>query len=238
MNSQQDDHIVGRIGPYRTICLCKIVDPTRETRRCHVRRFRKETLGVVDYHSEIDLASHLGTHVEVPYHYRDDLKDTASLPATSFLGRGVLLKLNTCSPRALITRVDLDAADRGRIGQGDIAVLDSPFQHQPFVPSPDDLRPQLSREAAEWFLEKQVKCVAFGHGIAIENDPQHCLAVHDILMPHDITFIEVMQNLDRLEQEIFLLVFLPLPIRGLDSSPTYVVAMEGVPGFCERSTLT
>lgn len=222
---------VGRLGPYRIVRLSKILDPATEKRRCIVRRYKGETLGVVDYRSEMDLQSHLGTHVEGPYHYRDDLKDIASLGVERFFARGVLMRLNTCSPRALITRADLDAADGGRLREGDVAVLDSPYHHEPFVESPDDLRPQLSRESAEWFLEKKVKSVAFGDGAAIENNPEHCVAVHDILMPHDVTFIEVMRNLDLLERDEFLLVFLPLPIQGLDSSPVYVAAVEGVPGF-------
>ena len=221
----------GRIGPYRVVRLSKIIDPATEKRRCFVRRFKAETLGVVDYHSEMDLQSHLGTHVEAPYHHGDNLKDTLSLGIDRYIGRGVLLRLN-CPPRALITRDHLDAAEKGRLREGDIAVLDSQYHHEPFVESPHDERPQLSRESAEWFLEKKVKSVAFGDGIAIENHPEHCVAVHDILMPNDVTFIEVMQNLDQLQSDVFMIVFLPLPILGLDSSPVYVAAIEGIPGFC------
>ena len=89
----------------------------------------------------------------------------------------------------------------------------------------------MSREAAEWFLDHGVKSIGFGDGIAIENDPEQCVAFHEILMPHDVTFIEVLQNLDQLSQKVFLLVCLPLPIRGLDSSPVHVMAIEGVPEF-------
>ena len=115
--------------------------------------------------------------------------------------------------------------------EGDIILLDSPFQHEPFVPSDDDERPQLGAEAARWFLDRKVKCVGFGHGIAIENNPKECVAFHEILMPNDVTFIEVMQNLDKLHRKTFLLVALPLPIRELDSSPVHVMAIEDIPGF-------
>ncbi len=228
---EQTPDIVGKVGPYRTVSLSKVIDPAIEKRRCVIRRHRAEVQGVVDYHSDIDIMSHLGTHVEAPYHYRDHLKDIVQLDPDRFIGRGVLLKLDTCKPRALISRADLERADGGRVRAGDVVILDSLYHHEPFVESPDDQRPQLTRESAEWFLEKGVKCVGFGDGIAIENNPEHCVAFHDILMPKDVTFIEVLQNLDRLERDVFLIIFLPLPIRGLDSSPVHVMAIEGVPGF-------
>ena len=40
-----------------------------------------------------------------------------------------------------------------------------------------------------------------------------------------------MQDFDKLQQDVFLVVFMPLPIRGPDSSPVNVIAIEGVPGF-------
>jgi len=222
---------VGRIGPYRVIHLSKILDPATEKRRCAVRRHEAPVLGVTDYHSEIDIMSHLGTHVEAPCHHGALTKDVTALPFTHYMGRGVLLRLNTCAPRALITRADLAAADGGRCQPGDVLVLDSPYHSEPFVVSAADERPQLSREAAEWFVEKRVKAVGFGDGVAIENNPEHCVACHDLMLGNDILFIEVMQNIGQLRDDVFLVMFQPLPIRGLDSSPVNAIAIEGVPGF-------
>ena len=70
-------------------------------------------------------------------------------------------------------------------------LLDSPYHSEPFAQSPDDQRPDLSRESAEWFLEKEFKAVGFGDGVAIENNPEHFVACHDILLGNDILFIEV-----------------------------------------------
>ena len=40
-----------------------------------------------------------------------------------------------------------------------------------------------------------------------------------------------MKNYEMLEADVCLLVYMPLPIRGLDSSPVNAMAIEGVPGF-------
>ena len=54
---------------------------------------------------------------------------------------------------------------------------------------------------------------------------------HAVAMKHDICFIEVMENFDELEQDVFFISALPLPFKGLDSCPVRVVAIEGLPGF-------
>ena len=196
-----------------------------------LRRKPVDVNGVVDYHTEVDLITHLGTHVEAPFHHGTLTKDVTDLPADHFIGRGVLLKLVTCEPNALITGADLDAADRGRAHQGDVLILDSRFHTEPFTHDPNDQRPHLSRESAEWFLAKGVKAVGFGDGICIEKNVEHCVACHDIKLGHDILFLEVLKNIELLQAEIFLISYLPLPIKGLDSSPVNILALEGVPGF-------
>ena len=228
---KQVQDVSGHIGPYRTICLSKIIDPATETRRCVLRRHATVVQGVEDYHTDVDIMTHLGTHVEAPYHHGDFKKDVMDLPPDHYLGRGVLLRLDTCEPNALISRADLDTADGGRVRAGDVIILDSKYHSEPFVESPHDKRPHLSRESAEWFVAKKVKAVGFGDGICIETNVEQCNACHDIMLANDILFIEVLQNIDKLQQDIFLIIFMPLPIRGLDSSPVNVMAIEGIPGF-------
>ena len=235
MNSPTDHNkigsSVGHVGPYRTVRLSRVIDPETESRRCNLKRHMTNVQGVQGYHTDVDIVTHLGTHVEAPYHHIGLSKDVIALAADHYIGRGVLLRLNSCRPGALIERSDLDLADNKRVKVGDIVVLDSPYHAEPFAQEPDDQRPHLSEESARWFVEKQVKAVGFGDGIAIENNAQHCIACHDIMLGNDVLFIEVMENINLLEQEIFLIIFTPLPIRGLDSSPVNVMAIEGIPGF-------
>ena len=73
--------------------------------------------------------------------------------------------------------------------------------------------------------------MAIGDSVTVKNAELESFAFHDILMAQNVTFIEVMENLDELRDDIFLIIFLPLPIAGLDSCPVRVVALEGVPGF-------
>jgi arylformamidase len=215
----------------RVVDLSKMVDPATESRRCTLRRQYVVVNGVGGYHTDMDLVSHLGTHLELPYHQRNEWKDAGKFPAEAFVGRGILLNLATARPKQPIRRKDLDTADRGRVRPGDTVLLDSPFHSEPFVTSPDDRRPDISEESAHWFFEKKVRCVGWGDGIAIENEPTGCIAAHELLLGHDIFFLEVLKNLDQLRQETFLIVYAPLPIVGLDACPVRVIAIEGLSGY-------
>lgn len=216
------------LGTVRVVDLTKLLDPETEKRRCRVRPHYAVVNDVGGWHSEIDIMSHLGTHVEFPRHQEEAWKDGSRIPASHYVGRGVLLQLDTARPNQPIRREDLDAADGGRVQPGDTVLLDSPYHSEPFVTRPDDRRPDMSEEAAHWFVEKQVKCVGWGDGIAIENEPGGCIACHEILLARDILLLEVLKNLDRLREEVFLIAFPPLLIEGLDACPVRVLAIEGL----------
>jgi kynurenine formamidase len=217
------------LSTVRVVDLSKVLDPTTERRRCALRRYYTVVNGAGGFHSEIDISSHLGTHLEFPLHVNEAWKDGSKLPVKAFVGRGIKLNLATARPKQLIQRTDLDAADQGRVRPGDTVLLDSPYHSEPFITSPHDERPDLSEEAAQWLLAKRVQCVGWVDGIAIENHVEGCNAFHEILLGNDILLIEVLKGLDQLQEDIFMIVYTPLPIVGLDSCPVRVVAIEGLP---------
>ena len=73
--------------------------------------------------------------------------------------------------------------------------------------------------------------MGFGDGVSIENNNEDVKPFHDILMAENITFLEVLKNLEQLKKDVFFISFSPLPIRGLDSCPVRVYAMEGMAEF-------
>jgi len=217
-----------KLNGYRVIDLSMHVDPKTSTRLCEIERFFQES--TKDYHSKVRVASHLGTHIETPYHYNSDWKDVVDLPVTAFIGRGIKLQLE-CEPLAPITGEMLDKADAGAVQPGDCVVLTSPFRSVPFADDPDDKRPYLVKESGEWFADKKVKCIGFGDGVAIEHSVKDACDVHEMVMPHDIMFLEVMQNIDLIKEKVFFISYTPMPIKGLDSCCVRAYAIEGLPGF-------
>lgn len=224
---------VYQLGNLRVIDLTKPLDPKTETRRCHMYRFN--TGGPIpDYHTIMDLTSHLGTHCECPYHHDDNWPDVASLPLTSFMGRGLYITIHDSAPNSYITAKVLDCVLGGRVRPGDVVILDSPYKLPPFTEktnSAEDKRLFVNGETAQWMVEHQVKCVGFGDGVSIENRNEDVKPFHDICMAQNITFLEVLKNLEELHDEPFFISFAPLPVRGLDSCPVRVYAIEGLREF-------
>ena len=224
---------VYQMGKLRVIDLSKPLDPATETRRCSLFRFN--TGGPIpDFHTHMDLMSHLGTHVEAPYHHNDNWPDVQALPLTSFMGRAVYAMISDLEPNSHIMPADMERNYGAIIKPGDIVILDSPYGIEPFTVMTNtdkDRRLFIGREVAEWFAEKEVKCVGFGDGVSIENNNEDVCAFHDVLMAKNIVFIEVLKNLDKLATSIFFMSYSPLPIKGLDSSPVRAYAIEGIEEF-------
>lgn len=224
---------VEMLNNLRVVDLTKVLDPITESRRCVMTRFN--TGGPIpDWHTTMDITSHLGTHVECPYHHNDDWTDVASLPLTTFMGRAVYVEIAHMDPCTHIMPEDLDKVLGDKIQDGDIIILDSQYKLPPFTDLTNtevDKRLLICREAAEWFKSKKVKCVGFGDGVSIENNNEDVCAFHDVLMAEDIVFLEVLKNLDLLTTDIFFMSYTPMPIKGLDSCPIRAYAIEGLQEF-------
>jgi arylformamidase len=224
---------VFHIGNLRIVDLTKPLDPATETRRCTLHRFN--TGGrIPDFHTHMDLTSHLGTHVECPYHHRESWPDAAALPLTAFMGRALYVTIKGLAPNSYIGARALESACGKRVREGDIVILDSPFKLPPFTErtnTPEDKRLFINGETATWLRDRKVKCVGFGDGVSIENRNEDVCPFHDILMAENIVFIEVLKNLELLERDVFFLSYTPLFIKGLDSCPVRAYAVEGLAEF-------
>lgn len=224
---------VYQLGNLRVVDLSKPLDPATETRRCHLFRFN--TGGPIpDFHTMIDITSHLGTHCECPYHHDDNWPDVASLPLTTFMGRALYVNITDAPQGAYITPAMLEKACGERLREGDIILLDSPYKLPPFTEktnTPEDKRLLINGETALWLRDRKVKCVGFGDGVSIENRNEDVKPFHDILMAENIIFLEVLKNLEQLQTDTFFMSYSPLYIKGLDSCPVRAYAIEGLAEF-------
>ena len=113
---------VFEINGMRVVDLSKNLDPATETRRCKLRRFN--TGGPIpDFHTDMDITSHLGTHVECPYHHREDWPGVEGMPLSSFMGRALHLLIDDAPPYTYITPELLERYLTGWLQPGDIVLL-------------------------------------------------------------------------------------------------------------------
>ncbi len=150
------------------------------------------------------------------------------------MGRALYYEFKDLAPLSHISAADLDKAFGSRIKPGDVIIIDSVYKLPPFTPEtngPNDKRLLVNGETAEWCVKHGVKCVGFGDGVSIENSNEDVKPFHDICMAKDITFLEVLKNLDELKTDTFFISFAPMYIKGLDSCPVRVYAIEGLSEF-------
>ena len=106
---------VYELNGLRIVDLTKVLDPKTESRRCHLIRYN--TGGPIpDFHTALDLTSHLGTHCECPYHHFEDGKSVGELPLTTFMGRAIYVNIDFLEPNSHISAADLDRACGDRSG--------------------------------------------------------------------------------------------------------------------------
>lgn len=225
---------VFKLGNLRVVDLSKIVDPATETRRCSLYRFNTGGL-IPDFHTNIDIMSHLGTHAECPYHHFEDGPSAPEVPLTQFIGRAIYIVLPG-GPRSYVTPKLLDEYCLPLMKDDTFVIIDSVHRIAPFTPktnTDEDQRMLVNGDTATWFLEHRAKGVGFGDGVSVESSNEDVKPFHDILLAKNIIFVEVLKNLDKLEKKVFFFSASPLPILGLDSSPVRAYAIEGLEEFSD-----
>lgn len=151
--------------------------------------------------------SHVGTHIEAPYHQTPSGKSIGEIALDSLIGEGVILNLSNVidekdfvssemeedirdrygMPGPLIKRKHLDKFSN-KIKAGDIVLFYSNL--------PIERRALLGEEAADWLIEKKVKAVGVHDWSVIFSR-----SAHEKLLLNDIPLIETLVNLDKVRQE-------------------------------------
>ena len=171
--------------------------------------------------------SHIGTHIEAPYHCFENGRDLGSIPLETLIGDAVVLDLSDQPADSIIGAAEMEAiaARAGGIQKGDIAFLKTGYADRRDTPEYNH-RPSLTAPAMEALVEHGVKLVGTDlSGLEGPRTPGH-LDCHLVLLGHDIPFIENVGNLADLRQSRVFVCALPIPVRGLDAFPLRVVAFE------------
>ncbi len=113
--------------------------------------------GVMAYRVKTNL--HTGTHMNAPLHLIQNSADAAAIPVEHFFGNGCILNIPK-KKWEVITATDLETA-APEVQNGDIVVIVTGWHHK----YSDSLEyfgesPGLTKDAAEWLVNKNVKMVA------------------------------------------------------------------------------
>ena len=173
---------------------------------------------------EVKMGSHLGTHIEFPFHHLKNGKTAADYPLERLIGDAVLLDFTHKKKDEEITVSEIKATGI-EIRKGDIAIIYTGMQELWNTPQGHD-RPVLSVDATEYLVnDRGIHCIATdATGLEVRGTDHQ--PVHELLFSHDVAMVESMTNLDKLSKNRFTVFILPLMIEGLDSCPVRIVACE------------
>jgi arylformamidase len=172
---------------------------------------------------DLEMCTHVGTHVESPYHALREGKHVADMDIRKLIGEAVVVDFFDKGYQDAITRSDIEK--RGEhIRQSDIVLIRTGLSR--YYGTPQYRRPYVETEAIGWLIRKKIKCL----GIDCSGIENRAAASHEInhrtLFNNDIPLIEDMNNLDKLKETRVFFIALTLPIEGLDASLIRPIAIE------------
>jgi arylformamidase len=175
------------------------------------------------------------THMDSPRHFLRRRQDHERHPPGRKVGEAAVIDLTPIAPNQAITAKRLDAA-AGHLQPGDIVVMKSCWeQHRsPRTPEFWTEAPYMSRQAAEWLLDRRPRAVAFDfpqdYTIRLllqgEIRPLEEHVTHDVLLRNGVILIEYLSNTAALTARRTFLCCLPLKVLDADGAPARVVALD------------
>lgn len=161
--------------------------------------------------------SHVGTHVEVGAHFYEDGKTITDYELNDFHGPGILFSVKDM----LITEETCQKALENKIQNGDIIVIRNDTgikltKKQTYSKVEREM-PTITPEAAKWMSNYNPKLLILDF-IRYGKDIKEIRQFHDILMSKGTNFVEFVTNLEKITQDRFYVMALPIKIQRLDSS--------------------
>jgi kynurenine formamidase len=174
--------------------------------------------------TQISLATHQGTHLDVPFHFYDDGKTIDQMPLDSFYGPASLIDLAPGSYLPAKTPITLEMLKpHAEKFQPAAKIIYRTGWDRTFGTSEcfSDF-PTLTLEAAKWIAERRIGLL----GMDTLTPSTDWKEVHLTLLKTgiEIVVVEGLTNLDKLPGQ-FTFIGFPLNIKGRDGSPIRAVAV-------------
>ncbi len=218
----------------RIVDLSHVLDPGKAGRKFTLEMVGAETVNpnVVRLENQwyimhnVNMVSHIGTHIESPYHLFKDRDDLAQMPLERLTGPAVILDLRGTPRGGAVTLAHAQSAAEkaGGIHRGDIVFCN--LGGAPFYGTDDyRLTPYFVPEALSWLVTQGMKMMGVdATGVEVPGSEEH--VNHSALFKHNVPLIENLANLNSLKQSRVEVFAFPIAVRGLEAFPLRVIAME------------
>ena len=173
--------------------------------------------------SYVNIGSQSGTHVDAPYHFRNDGPTVDLMDLNLFMGNGLILEFSGKKPEESITLGEI-LPFQDKIKKADIVLFRTDwykYEHQDIFLH----HPYLSGEAGKYLLDSGIKTLA-SDAINLDQTGGTEFPVHEMYSRANGIIAENLANLDQVDFENPFIVFLPLNLTGVDGSPVRAVAID------------
>jgi len=166
--------------------------------------------------SRLSVSIHTGTHVDAPFHFFEDGKTIDQVPLERFCGPALCVDV---SGEKIIDAAKLSASAE-KIRQYRKVIFytgwASRWKHMEYFSD----HPCLTADAAEFLVDAGVHLV----GLDTPSVDLPPFPAHLVLLRNGVVIVENLRNLERIPQEVFEFIALPLKISGRDGSPVRAIA--------------
>jgi len=198
-----------------------------------IAKTRQLSGGKVGYAARMILISeHTGTHIDAPRHMLEKGSPIDQMPLGQLVKEGVLINLPNKGPNSVVTVKEIEESGV-ELGPNRIPIIHTGFTEKTWgKPEFWTQMPYLEAGVGALMASKGVPAVALDvfpekplwRGVKL--DPGEVwVANHLALFEKGIPLIQFVTNLSQIGTGKFVLVALPLKIKGGDASPARVVAL-------------
>ena len=211
------------LGSHRVSAVPGLIGVTMSPLQTHESHTRSNT--------KLILATHIGTHVDAPFHFVPGAATIEQMPLEKYMGPALLLDLRTVyQGQSPLSVSDLQGAGGSPEAIKDkiVVLFTSWAENESGGPRFYGQGPYLSNEGADYLAKSEANAVAVDFPIdkhpASPQSTIHDFPVHRLLLGQNIPLIENLINLDQLVGRDFELWALPLKLKGGDGAATRAVA--------------
>ena len=172
---------------------------------------------------DLHVCTHVGTHVEAPYHAIEQGLQAGRIDYKSLIGPAAILDFTDKHYNDSITKDEIIKRS-AHIEPHDIVLIKTGLSE--YYGTDKYKRPYMENEAIKYLIQKKIKCMGIDCS-GIENKQIECKQEnHRELFAHNIPLLEDLNNLNKLQQDRVFFMAFTLPIEGLGASLLRPIALE------------
>ncbi len=172
---------------------------------------------------EIKIGSQSGSHVDAPYHVRNDGKTLDKIPLDIFLGKAVVIDVTNKGEEEEITPDDIKPYINNIINNTIVLFRTDWYKN---IGKPEFFKhPYVAFETAEILIKKGVKFICIDT-INVDKSQGNFFPVHHLFSEMGLIIGENMAYFDFIDFDNPYICCLPLNLCNMDGAPARIIAMK------------